>query len=301
MNSEHSPMNPDYIRSRFRALPVISHLIAINVAIWLLVQVARLVCYLLAGHDLEWRAWFALSSDLGEFLMKPWTLITYMFFHADFGTDIFHIIFNMLWLYWFGQFFTRHYTTRQLLDVYVLGGLISGFFYMLCLSAYSYLNSDPTAPLHVYSLVGASGAIFALVGAVAVRQPNEQIYLNFFVRIVPVSMKWFALGALFINLMGITGANTGGILCHLGGLAFGALWALYEKHSKTPKPKMKATRGGVHGVNADRQKDHDYNLRRREDQQRTDAILDKISRSGYDALSAEEKAFLFDASRRKKS
>lgn len=293
-------MNSNYILSRFRQLPVISHLIAVNVGIWLIVQVARLVCYLISGYDLEWRPWFALSSDLGEFLMQPWTLITYMFMHADFGTDVFHIIFNMLWLYWFGQFFVRYYSTRQLLDVYVLGGLVSGFFYILSLTAYNFLSSDPSAPLHVYSLVGASGAIFALVGAVAIRQPNEQIYLNFFVRVVPVKMKWFALGALFINLMGITGANTGGILCHLGGLAFGALWALYEKRPKTAKPKMKATRGGAHIFDADRQKDHDYNQRRHADQERINAILDKISRSGYDGLSADEKALLFDASLRKK-
>lgn len=308
----------------FKSLDIIGRLIAINIVAWVITQLLRLFTWLFTGNDCLWEPWFALHADLDVFLHTPWTILTYMFVHANLGTNIFHIVFNMLWLYWFGQFYLRLHTGRQLLGTYLLGGLVAGLFVILCLNSFPHLATG--GYLNV-PLVGASGAIFALVGAVATRQPDDALYLNFFVKVIPVKLKWFAIGALVINLMNLAGGdNVGGIICHIGGLGFGALcgWGerrgvdltrhfnlmcdniavFFSKHVMSlfkPRPKMKASRGGASNIGNDRQKDHDYNQRRREDQARIDAILDKISRSGYDALSAEEKATLFDASRRRKS
>ena len=285
---------------QFKALSLPGQLVTINIAVWLVLQLARLASYVLTGNDCYWEPYLALHAGLDWFVRTPWTLLTYFFVHANLGDNIFHLIFNMMWLWWFGQFFLRLHTTRQLLGVYLSGGLVAGVVFLL------WFNIMPSAdPLASPMVVGASGAIFALVTAVAVRQPDEPIYLNLVVKTVPVRMKWVALLALLLNILNLNaGTNTGGIVCHLGGMLFGLVFGLAERRGVDlfkVKPKMKATRGGSGHVPNDRQKDHDYNQQQHEHQQRVDAILDKISKSGYDGLTAEEKAFLFDASHRRKS
>ncbi len=303
---------------KYKQLDLPGRLIAINVCVWAVVQLLRLVVFLFTGSDFHWQGALALHANLGEFLHTPWTIVTYFFIHANLGDNVFHIVFNMLWLWWFGKFFLRYHTGRQLLGVYLMGGLIAGAFYLLCFNAFPYLHSLATPPFGAGPcVVGASGAIFALVAAVAMRQPDEAIYLNFFVRVVPIRMKWFALAALVINLMNLAGGeNTGGILCHLGGMGFGCAFGYMERKGVDltrhfnlmcdsvvnlfrKKPKLKATPGGKPHVYHDRQADHDYNRRQKERQDRIDAILDKISKEGYEGLTAEEKALLFDSSNRR--
>lgn len=303
----------EYI-AKYKQLDLPGKLIAINIIIWAILQISRLFHWLLTGDDLYWQQWLALPADLSCFIYKPWTILTYFFTHANLGSNIFHIIFNMLWLWWFGHFFLRDHTSRQLLSVYLLGGLSAGVVFLL-----SYNLLPGLMPYQHDIVVGASGAIFALVAAVAIHQPDEPIYLNFFIKVIPVKLKWFALIALLINLMNLSnGANTGGIICHLGGALFGCIFGLCERNNMDisshfsrwidalstmfkSRPKMKATRGGATHIPNDRKADHDYNQRKHVQQQRIDAILDKISKSGYNGLTAEEKALLFDASQRKKS
>ena len=282
--------------AKYKALDLPGKLIAINVIIWLMLQLLRLLSWIFLSQELHWQEWLALHADTQSFFFKPWTLLTYMFVHADLGVNFFHLLFNMLWLWWFGHAFLRYHTEGLLLKVYLLGGIIAGFVYEF---AAIFMDS-----LQGTLIVGASGAIFALVGAVAMRQPNEVVYMNFFVRIIPVKMKWIAVVALLINVMDLMqGSNTGGIICHFGGMAFGLCYGLIERYPKLfqKSPRMTATKGGAGYVHNDRKADHDYNQRKKEHQQQIDAILDKISKSGYDGLTAEEKAILFDASQRRKS
>lgn len=303
----------EYI-TKYKNLSLPGKLIAINVTAWLMLQILRLICWLLTGDDFVWEQWLALPANMSHYIQVPWTIGTYFFTHANFGNNIFHIIFNMMWLWWFGQFFLRYHTRQQMLGVYLLGGIAAGLVFLL-----SY-NLLPGLSLHRHDIVvGASGAIFALVAAVAVRQPEEPLYLNFFVKVLPVKMKWFALFALLINLMNLSnGENIGGIICHIGGALFGCIFGLCERRGVditsafirlcdsigklfSPKPKMKATRGGASHIHNDRKVDHDYNQQKQEQQKRIDAILDKISKNGYNGLTAEEKALLFTASQRRKS
>jgi len=270
--------------NKYKNLNLPGQIIVIQVGLWGITQLGRLIHF-------PWMDYLSLPGAFVDYISKPWTLISYMWFHADLGVDVFHIIFNMMWLWYFGQFFLQYHTNRQLLTTLFWGGICGGIAF-LCLS-----NGH---------LVGASGAIFALVAAVAIRQPNEPIYLNLFVQIVPVKMKWFAVIALGINILHLMGdTNTGGIICHLGGMLYGALFELNLRYQWTRtlfsrKPKMTAMQGGKRAPRPEQHKDIDYNLRQKEQQERIDAILDKISRSGYDGLTAEEKAALFDASQRKK-
>lgn len=272
------------ILQKYSNLNLPGKLIVLQVVFWLLTQAGRLVHF-------PWEHWLALKSNPAELLFRPWTIFSYMWVHANIGDDLFHIIFNMMWLWYFGQFFLRYHTSKQLFTLFICGGIAGGFAFLVLGNGY---------------LIGASGAIFALVAAVAIRQPNEHIYLNLFIKVVPISLKWFALIALGINILHLMGGhNTGGIICHLGGMFFGVLYELNILHGwlnkfLQPHPHMKATPGGKRMPRVDRQADMDYNLRQKEQQDRIDSILDKISRSGYDGLSAEEKAILFDASQRKK-
>lgn len=289
--------------------------IFITSCIYLVTQLYRLLQILLLSNGHHWQEWLALHANLNEFLFTPWTLFTYMFVHADIGDNVLHIVFNMLWLWWFGDFFLRYHTSRQFLGVYLLGGVFSGLFFLFVYNVFPYFVFDR----QYATLVGASGAIYALIVAVALRQPDERIGLNLFVRVVWVKMKWFALFVLVFNMLSLGNGNTGGIVCHVGGALFGLIFGLFEQRGSditlpfchlydrivalftvSRRPKMKVSPGGAHHINAEKRRDMDYNARQYADQQQIDAILDKISRHGYDGLTAEEKQLLFDASRRKR-
>lgn len=299
----------------YKKLSVPGKLIYINVVVYAITQLWCLLQVLFCVSGYDWQNYLALHDNLHDFLLSPWTLFTYFFTHADLSKDLFHILFNMLWLWWFGQFFMRYHTGRQFLSVYLLGGIFSGLFFLLVYNIFPYFIYDRT----VTTLVGASGAIFAIIVAVAMRSPEETLYLNFIIRTVGIKMKWVAIAAIAINLLSLPiSYNIGGIVCHLGGAIWGFVYGYNESRGRNvarwfevlcdkivnltkPRPKMRVSRGGARTVNADKRKDMDYNTGQRERRARIDAILDKISKSGYDGLTAEEKQMLFDASHRKKS
>lgn len=298
----------------FKQLSLPGKLIYINVVVYIITQLYRLVLTLFCVSGYSWQDYLALHANLNDFMFTPWTLFTYFFTHADIGNDFFHIIFNMLWLWWFGDFFLRYHTGRQFLSVYLIGGLFSGAFFLLVYNLFPYFLLER----NYASVVGASGAIFALIVAVAMRSPNDTLYLNLIVRTVGVKMKWIAIAAIAINLMSLPGSyNLGGIVCHLGGALWGFIFGYCEQKGINVtrwfekvcdsitnllkrRPKLTATRGGARTVNADKRKDMEYNAKEKEHQAKIDAILDKISKSGYDGLTAEEKQMLFDASHRRK-
>ncbi len=302
---------------KYKTLPIYGKLIYITVVVFLLTQLWKLVGVLFVWSGYNWTHWLALPSNLNDFLMHPWTLLTYMFCHADLSQDPLHIIFNMLWLWWFGQFFLRTHTSRQLLSFYLTSGIFAGLFFLFCYNVFPYFQLE-----RMYSyVVGASGAICALIVAVGMNQSQQVIGLNLFVKVVWVKMKWLALVILALTVLtGFNGSNAGGQVCHIGGILFGLWYGWMERRGTDicawpmklidsigkwiedfRKPKMKATRGGGRGpIGTEKQRDMDYNADRRSHEEQIDAILDKISKHGYDGLTAEEKQMLFDASKRKK-
>jgi len=302
---------------KYKTLPIYGKLIYITVAVYLFTQLWNLLGVLFVVSGYNWANWLALHSNLNDFLVHPWTLLTYMFCHADLSQDPFHIIFNMLWLWWFGQFFMQSHSSKQMLSFYLTSGIFAGLFYLLCYNIFPYFQLE-----RYYShIVGASGAICALIVAVGIRHSEQVIGLNLFVKVVWLKIKWIALIILVLTMLtGLNGSNSGGSVCHVGGILFGLWYGLmerkgidicawpmkfFEKIGKWiedfRKPQMKATPGGRRGpIGAERQRDMDYNADKRSHEEQIDAILDKISKSGYDGLTAEEKQMLFDASKRKK-
>ena len=215
-----------------------------------------------------------------------------------------HILFNMLWLYWFGALFLMFFSAKHLRGVYILGGICGGLLYMVAYNVFPYFR-----PMVDYSfMLGASASVLAIVAATAYREPNYPIRLFLF---GTIRLKYLALIVIGTDLLFITSSNAGGHIAHLGG-ALAGVWfaaglskgrditswinktldAISVFSFKPRKPKMK-----VHYGNS-RQKDYDYNARKKVQSEEIDRILDKLKKSGYESLTTEEKKSLFDASKR---
>jgi hypothetical protein len=198
----------------------------------------------------------------------------------------------MLWLYWMGRIFEDLLNSKKLLFVYIAGGLAGAFFYILSFNIFP-AYADVTM---VSAAVGASASVTAILIACATLVPNYTIFLMF---LGPVKLKWIALFYIVIDILSVSGSNAGGYLSHIGGAIFGFVfikalqngndWSKPFENLFKPKPKLKVV---------SRNQPVKPRIVRDEipNQAVIDEILDKISKSGYDKLTATEKETLFKAS-----
>lgn len=299
---------------QYKRLPIYGKIIYITVCAYILTQLWRLGCLLFVVSGHSWQSLLALPANINDFLFRPWTIFTYMFCHADIGQNILHIIFNMLWLWWFGQVFVRFHTQKQFLSLYIVGGLFSGAIFMLAYNIFPYFLYEKNTTC----LVGASGALMAIMGAVAM-QPDQLVGVNLIFRTITTSMQKLTFIIMALTIFTGGAGNAGGLICHIGGAIFGLLYGHYFRKGRDitafgssaldaisrwfkslKKPRMQATRGGRRDpIGAEKMRDMNYNADCRKHEMEIDAILDKISKHGYDGLSAEEKQMLFDASKKK--
>jgi hypothetical protein len=214
-----------------------------------------------------------------------------MFLHAG----IFHILFNMLWLYWMGQIFEEYLGNKRTIGLYLLGGLAGAFLFVLFYNIFPLFTQQPGL-VEGSTTVGASAAVMAVVIATATLLPDYTIFLMF---IGPVRLKWIALFIVILDFLGIAGLNAGGEISHLGGALFGFVYikqlqrgndwvGVFTKIFDRFKPKSKLT------VTS---KNNAKNSSNKPRQDEIDRILDKISQSGYDSLNKQEKEILFRASK----
>jgi membrane associated rhomboid family serine protease len=225
-------------------------------------------------------------------LFKPWTIITYMFYHEE----ILHFLFNMLNLYWFGKIFLLYFDEKKLVSVYLLGGIAGGLFY------FALYNLFP-ATFHPAILMGASASIIAIMTAAAIYAPNFKLYMVFFGEVKLIYIAIFSI-VLFVIL--IASNNPGGNLAHLGGAIFGYLWAkqymkgreLTKGFSRFLDAAFSVFKRKKLKVTYTRPPANDYEYRKQKliNQKEVDRILDKISKGGYESLSKEEKETLFKVS-----
>lgn len=289
------------LKETFRRGNIFIQLIYINVGIFIIGTLVNVFLQLFNFNIRDIFSIFSLPALFIDFIHQPWSLFTYMFMHAG----ILHILFNMLWLYWFGSLFLYFFSAKHLRGLYVLGGICGGLLYMV---AY---NSSQVAGS---TLVGASASVLAIVAATAYREPNYRVQLFLF---GAIRLKYLALIVIGIDVLSITSSNAGGHIAHLGGALAGLWFAaslskgvdltswinrildgfifLFQKKTWKRKPKMK-----VHYGNSatGREKDYDYNARKKAQSDEVDRILEKLKKSGYDSLTTEEKKSLFDASKR---
>jgi membrane associated rhomboid family serine protease len=250
----------------------------------------------LFGIEINFLYYVSLSSNPADLLWKPWTLITYFFFHSGF----FHILFNMMILNFSSRLFLSYFSQKQFLSLYFVGGIFAGIVYIL-----SYFLFPSLAHLQV-SLVGASGAIMAVLFAAATFSPLTEIRLMF---IGNVKLWHIAFALIVIDLIQLPLENTGGHLAHLGGAFFGYLYIkqiqkgidlgswftkLIDKLAVVFSQKEANPFKKVHvNYNNEQVKSASKIIKKDIKQQQIDEILDKVSQSGYDSLSAGDKDFLF--------
>lgn len=299
----------DDILNSFRRGDMLTRLILINIAVFVLYLLISIVSQLFQV-DLTYYfiQWTALPSNLLKFITRPWSLISYMFLHQGFM----HILFNMLILFFTGRIFMEYMGNRKLLSIYLLGGIAGGLLYIL------FYNIFPafSGVLEVSNNRGASAAVMAVMIAAATYAPKLPVKLFF---VLNIEFRWVALLILLMDLINLgEGNNMGGHIAHLGGAAVGYLAVQRMRKGKDftegfsriidkvvnwfkPQPRMEKVYSKRSykstGTRSKRQDDIVYKERKQKDQQRMDDILDKISRSGYESLSKEEKEYLFKIGR----
>lgn len=303
----------DDFRSEFtKPNNVLAQLILVNVVVFLTLLILYLIFTVAETSNLYSVVLkqLLIPASASEFIRKPWTLLTYFFTQ----TDPFHILYNMLGLYWFGRLVDEYLGARRLLGLYILGGIAGGLLYLAMYNLVPYfMQQAPNA-----RMLGASGAFFSVAVGAATLLPNYSFHLLFF---GPVRIKYIVFFLVVVSLASIGGDNPGGQLAHLGGAAIGYIfvkllqngtdlgrpiyWLMDGWQSLTrPKPAVKvsyrqrsstpanATTYAAAGSTAT------GSSVTMPDEAEIDQILDKISRSGYESLSREEKQKLFKASQK---
>ncbi|WP_375584001.1 rhomboid family intramembrane serine protease [Cyclobacterium xiamenense] len=284
-------------------------IIAINLIAFLVLMVLRVFLTIGGAEDLYRSivSFFMMPASLPRFVTQPWTLLTYMFFHEGF----FHILFNLLFLYWFGLLVQEYLGSRKLVNLYILGGIAGGLLYMVLYNIAPYFSDRVDGAL----MLGASAGVYAIVVAAATLRPDTQFHL---LLLGPVKIKYIAIFYVLIAFANSAGSNAGGELAHLGGAALGYLYilqlqkgvdlgkpvqavGLFFEKLFSQKPKVKVTyRRGSENVRTKTKggtvPNTSASAGSKSTQEEIDRILDKIAEKGYDNLSKEEKRKLFDFS-----
>jgi membrane associated rhomboid family serine protease len=290
----------DNIKKTFRHGNNLTKLIFLNIAIFIFLTIAGIIGFLLNNPEISAKTLnlFSVPSSLRSFLIRPWTIITYMFTHKD----IWHILFNMLWLYWFGKIFLEYLDQKKLVAVYLLGGIIGAIVYILSFNIFPAFADL----VDVSVAIGASASVMAVVVAIAAYVPDYTVNLFLLGRI---KIKYMALGIFILTSIMDFSVNSGGKLAHMGGALLGYLYIVNLRRGHDmgkginkiidffatlfkPRKKVKVT----YKKPID---DYEYNKIKAEHQAKINSILDKISKGGYDSLTKEEKDLLFKESQKK--
>ncbi len=273
------------IKDKYQTGTIVEKIIFINIALFLLTYLINTFSYLLNGDGNFVLEWFALSPQFNTFITRPWTLISYGFLHSGF----FHIVFNLLFLYYIGNLFLDFFSKKQFITYYFLGILFGGIIYLL---SYNYL---PALKSQQTILVGASAGVIAILVGIASYIPNYAIQFRF---IGGIKLLYIAIGFVILDIVQIPVNNAGGHLAHLGGAVIGFLLTIYFNQGKNihlwPE-NLFATKKEKPFKTVYKNKTSTKSANPIEQQKKIDGILDKISKSGYDTLSKEEKDFLFKA------
>ena len=276
-------------KEEYRLGGLVQKIIFWNVGIFVVLSLLDVVLKI-SGSEINYFDYVALPSNFNEFIFRFWTILTYIFIHADFW----HLLFNVIVLWFSSRYFLYFFTTKQFSFVYFFGGIFAGLVFLIC---YQFLGINT-------KLVGASGSILAVLMAVTVYSPYTQVKLL----LIGIVKLWhICFFILFLDLIQMPFVNFGGHLAHFGGAFFGFIYMkllqngtdlskittiinnFFQKKQSTPfkkvhvNPKNPAQNRPSKIVTKDKT------------QQQIDEILDKISQSGYDSLTAEEKEFLFRA------
>lgn len=290
----------DTLKYKYKTGSVMTRLVFINVIVFIALKIIGVIFTLFNIDTLDLIVFLGVPSHIPLLLTRLWTPITYMFVHEGF----LHLLFNMLWLYWFGQIFLQYFSGRSLGSLYVSGGLAGALLYVVAFNTIPYYMDMGNG-----WMIGASAAVMAIVMGAAFYRPDLQ--LNLFL-LGPVKIVYIAIFAFVLDFLSLGNAtNPGGHVAHIGGALLGYLFAMQYKKGNDITHWMSKWIDWFAGLFKPRQKksklkveytrnetDWEYNKRKRTEQEEIDAILDKLKQSGYSSLSSEEKKKLFDASKK---
>lgn len=249
-------------------------LIAINCTIFIIVAVASLVSRF-TGNDFDRQllGWLSLPSSFDLFIVRAWTLLTYMFTQYS----VLHLLFNMIWLWWFAnvlQYSTLH---DKIIRIYLAGGVSGGILYLLAYALF------PALSISNAWLTGSSASVIAIMTIAAFHSPDHEFRL---LLIGNVKLKWIAIISVILIFLGGSG-NTGGCLAHAGGLLYGVAQGLHlrkTQNRKAPRRNAKKVKEAMQRYASDTHK--------------LDELLDKIRISGFGSLTYRERAELDKLSKR---
>jgi len=298
----------DEIKDSFKQGTSLHKLIYLNLGLFLAVQIVRIILLLSNSPELYdiFLRYLAIPSNPDLLIRRPWTVLSYMFLHEGF----IHILFNLLWLYWFGSIFVQELGMKKLVSTYLLGGLVGGLLFVLFYNVFPVFDPVQNSAI----ALGASASVMAIVVAAAVSRPDRKMHLVF---IGPVKIGYIALAMFILTSMVDFSVNTGGKIAHIGGALTGFLIAYYFRQGKDitrgfdrfmdqvatwfkpGRQNMKVTHKRSATDRKHSSNDMDYMREKGEEQKEMDRILEKISKGGYDSLSAKEKELLFKMSNKK--
>ena len=280
-------------------------LIGINVAVFVLFFFFRTLAFLFGFNSDFLLEWLVFPKELGEFIFKPWSIITYAFLHSG----IWHLLSNMLILYFSGVYFLNYFSPKKLLNFYFLGAIFGALVYMASYNLFPAFQGTGRS-----YLIGASAAVMSILVGIATHIPHMRVRL---ILIGSIKLWWIAAFLVIIDIIQIPISNPGGHLAHLGGAGFGYLYAKqlgkgnniasgFEKFldwfgslfSSKPATQRKSNLKTVHKRKPGASAASGFSTKaqnKKEQQEKIDAILDKISKSGYDSLTKQEKDYLFNA------
>lgn len=230
--------------------------------------------------------WLELPASVSAWLYKPWTLATYMFTQQG----LFHVLFNMLWLFWLGIIFLDFLKKRQFTFVYLAGGIVGGLLYLLAYNLIPVFRAEAFRTV----MIGSSASVSAIIFATATLLPDYTIRMLFFGN---VKLKYLALAFIVIDVLAIEGLNAGGSMAHIGGALFGFVY-IKRLQNGQDWSRIFGRRGRKRRTLRVVRNEHPVNEETLvPNQEVIDRILDKISQSGYDSLTKAEKEALFKASK----
>ena len=279
-------MNLDEIKTHIKKANIVDKFIYINVFLFVLTLIINSFVHLNNGVNNIMIEYLALSKKPSEFLYKPYTFFSYGFLHISF----IHILFNLITLYYLGNLFLNFFTAKKFIIYYLLGSLFGGLFFVF---SYQYF---PVFKNSQGVLLGASAGISALLVGLATYMPNYEINL----RLIGFVKLWIlTLIFIILTLVLIPNGNAGGQISHLGGALIGFLLTkYYTKQKSNPYKRNKSNLKTVYKATS---KTDDFGLSVHQKQlikqRKIDAILDKISKSGYESLNKAERDFLANASK----
>jgi len=282
-------------------------LMAINLIAFFILLISRVVLTLSGFGEVykEGLKWIMMPASLSTLAKQPWSIFTYFFLHEG----LFHILFNLLFLYYFGLLVHQYLGSRKLTNLYILGGVFGAGFYVLMYNIAPYFSGAVDTSL----MLGASAGVFAVVVGAATLAPQTTFVL---LLLGPVKIVYIAAFYVLLSFANSIGENAGGEIAHLGGamLGFGYIFLLrkgwdlgipiqkvglfFENLGNRRAPKVSYRRASSTTTGNTKSEGAKQVNRESLTQEEVDKILDKIADKGYDGLTKEEKRKLFEYSKK---